>query len=199
MKSKDLQKIVLSKYENGDSATQIFHDLIGAVSRKTIFNWWKMIREIGSIDMFTSSGRPRIFRTKKTIQKVKNRLKRRKLAQELAISRTSVRRVLKDDLGLRLYKKRIVPLMTDAQKAKRKTFANWVRTNFKKEDTLKILFSDEKMFDIDGIYNAQNDQVWAVDRGEADRNGGKKQKRKFPQKVMAWLDACSKGVTPGQR
>jgi hypothetical protein len=44
--------------------------------------------------------------------------------------------------------------MTDAQKAKRKKFANWIRTNFQKEDTLKMLFSDEKLFDIDGIYNA---------------------------------------------
>ncbi|CAF1508948.1 unnamed protein product [Adineta ricciae] len=61
---------------------------------------------------------------------------------------------------------------------------------------MKILFSDEKMFDIDGVYNAQNDRVWAADREEADRNGGKKQKRKFPQKVMVWLGVCSKGVTP---
>ncbi len=94
------------------------------------------------------------------IQNIKSRLKRRnrvssrKLAQELDISRISVCRVLTDDLRLRPYKKRIVPLMTDAQKAKRKKFANWIRTNFQKEDTLKMLFSDEKLFDIDGIYNA---------------------------------------------
>ena len=28
------------------------------------------------------------------------------------------------------------------------------------------------------------------------KKGGIKQKRKFPQKVMVWLDACSKGITP---
>jgi len=71
-----------------------------------------------------------------------------------------------------------------------------VRNNFRKEDTLKILFSDEKMFDIDGIYNAQNDRIWAVNREEADKKGGVWQKRKFPQKVMVWLGACSKGLTP---
>ena len=202
MKSKDLQNLVLSKYEYGDDAMKIFHDLRGVISRKTIFNWCKMIRETGSISMTTSSGRPRTIRTKTMVQKIKSRLKRkkrvssRKLAQELDISRTSVRRVLNDDLGLRPYKIRIVPHITDAQKSKRKKFANWIRTNFKKEDTLKILFSDEKMFDIDGVYNAQNDRVWAVNRSEADKNGGKKQKRKFPQKVMVWLGVCSKGVTP---
>ena len=102
---------------------------------------------------------------------------------------------MRTDLGLRPYKKRIVPLMTDAPKLQRKKFANWVRTNFKKENTLKILFSDEKLFDIDGVHDAQNDRIWAVDRGEADKSGGRKQKRKFPQKVMVWLGVCSKGVT----
>ena len=29
-------------------------------------------------------------------------------------------------------------------------FANWLRHNFRKEDTLRILFSDEKVFDLDG-------------------------------------------------
>ena len=74
-------------------------------------------------------------------------------------------------------------------------FANWVRHNFRKEDTLRILFSDEKMFDLDGMYNAQNDRIWAVNR-EADKRGDVQQKRKFPQKVMVWLGACSMGLTP---
>jgi len=87
-------------------------------------------------------------------------------------------------------------LLTDEHKEKRIQFANWIRTNFRKEDTMKILFSDEKMFDIDGVYNSQNDRIWAVNRSEADINGGIRQKRKFPQKVMVWLGVCSKGVSP---
>ena len=61
---------------------------------------------------------------------------------------------------------------------------------------MKILFSDEKFFDIDSVYNSQNDRVWAVDRADADEKGGIQRKRKFPQKVMVWLAACSKGVSP---
>ena len=86
--------------------------------------------------------------------------------------------------------------MTDTEKLKRKKFANWVRTNFKKQGTLKILFSDEKIFDIDGVCNAQNNHMWAVDRDEAHEKGRRKQKRKFSQKVMIWLGVCSKGVRP---
>ena len=62
---------------------------------------------------------------------------------------------------------------------------NRVRTNFRKEGTTKILFLDEKLFDIDWIYNSQNDRIWAINRAEADINGGIRQVRKFSQKVMA--------------
>ena len=61
---------------------------------------------------------------------------------------------------------------------------------------MRILFSDEKFFDIDGVYNSQNDRVWAVDRADADKKGGMKQRRKSPQKLMVCLGACSKGITP---
>jgi hypothetical protein len=61
---------------------------------------------------------------------------------------------------------------------------------------MKILFSDEKLFDIDGVYNSQNDRVWAPNRAEVNKKSGIKEKRKFPQKVMVWLGACSKGITP---
>ncbi len=107
-----------------------------------------------------------------------------------------MQRILKEDLGLRPYKKISEPLLTEEHKEKRKKFTNWIRTNFRKEETMKILLSDEKMFDIDSVYNSQNDRVWAVNRAEADKKDGIKQKRKFPQKIMVWLGVCSKGVSP---
>ena len=56
------------------------------------------------------------------------------------------------------------PLPTVEHKEKRMNFANWIRTNFRKENTMNILFSDGKMFDIDGVYNSHNDRIWAVNR-----------------------------------
>ena len=167
-----------------------------------IEQWCQMIRRFGSVKLSSPPGGPRFARTKGNIQKVKHRLHRkervsaRKLSMKLDISDRSVRRIMKKDLGLRLYKKVIEPLLSNDQKIKRRKFANWVRTNFRKEDTMRILFSDEKFFDIDGVCNSQNDRVWAVDRADADKKGGIKRRRKFPQKVMVWLDACSKGITP---
>ena len=36
---------------------------------------------------------------------------------------------------------------------------------------MKILFLNEKLFDIDRIYNFQNDRIWVVNRAETDING----------------------------
>ena len=43
MKSKDLQKAVKTKYENGDGPAKIHRDLGGVVSKRTIKLWIKMI------------------------------------------------------------------------------------------------------------------------------------------------------------
>ena len=128
-----------------------------------------MIRETDSTKLSTSLGRSRIIRTTESIKKVNDQLNRKKkvtsqkLAVQVNISRTSVRRVLKNDLLLRLYTKIVRSLVIGEHKEKRKKFSNWVRTRFRKEDTMKILFSDEKLFDIDEIYNCQTDGISGVD------------------------------------
>ena len=77
----------------------------------------------------------------------------RKLSRELSISRTSVQRVLRDDLGLQAYKMQVEPLL-----------------------------SEEKIFDIDGVYNSQNQRIWVVNRAEADARGCIRQRYKFSVK-----------------
>ena len=163
MKSKDLQKLVLSKYDNGDGTTKIFRHLNGAIRLSAIEWWCRRIREVGTIDLVNPRGCSRTIRTKATIQKIKRRLNRQKplssqkLARELGISRSSVQRILMNDRELQAYKMQKEPLLTDEHEEKRMKFANWIRTNFRKKNTMNILLSDEKIFDIDEVYNSHND------------------------------------------
>ena len=202
MKSEDIRKIVLSKYKKSETPTKIFRDLNGCVGLRTIERWCKIVRETGSIKMSYSTGRYRSARTKTNVQKIKKALKNhklsstRKLSKKYKISRTSVRRILKNDLNLKPYKRVSVPLITEAHILQRKKFANWVRTNFSKQKTMRILFSDEKIFDTNGICNSQNERLWCINREEANKNGGTHKEKKFPPKVMVWLGACSKGLSP---
>ena len=89
MKSKDLQNIVLSKYENGDAPTKISRDLNGGISLVTVKRWCQMIRLTGSIELSDTHGGPRIVRTKENILKMKNRLRRKTgvFARKLSMER----------------------------------------------------------------------------------------------------------------
>ncbi|CAF2225095.1 unnamed protein product [Rotaria magnacalcarata] len=106
MKSKDIRKVVKTKYENDDGPAKIYRDLAGAVSLPTIKLWIKMINTSGFITLSSPPGCPRTVRTKAAIVKLKNRLNKkkqvstRKLAKDMNISRTSIRRILCEDLGL---------------------------------------------------------------------------------------------------
>ena len=51
------------------------------------------------------------------------------------------------------------PQLIDFEKKKRVKFADWVLNSYTKEDTKKWLFTNEKYFDLDGVYNVQNDCV----------------------------------------
>src|ERR1700722_18270446 len=74
------------------------------------------------------------------------------------------------------------PATTDFQKKKRVRFTNW-------------LFLVEKMFELEGMYNTQNDRMWAINRQEADKKGGVKKKHQYLTKVMVWLGACRERLT----
>ena len=52
------------------------------------------------------------------------------------------------------------------------------------------------MFDIDEVYNSQNNRISAVNRAVPEIEGSVRRKRRFPQKVMVWLGVCSKGASP---
>ena len=109
MKSKDLQNIVLSKYQKDNTATEIDCHLSGRISLATIKRWCQMICQSATRDTCCSTDSEG---TKENIQKVINCLHRkqgvsvRKFSRELDISVTSVRRVLTIDLGLKLYNRR---------------------------------------------------------------------------------------------
>ena len=73
MKSKDLWNVVLSKYQNGDIPTKIYHDLGDAMGLRIIKGWC----QTGIIILSSPPDRPRLVTTTVKITKVKNRLCRK--------------------------------------------------------------------------------------------------------------------------
>ncbi|CAF1987108.1 unnamed protein product [Rotaria magnacalcarata] len=195
-----MQKVVKTKFENDDGPTKIYRDLAGVVSMQTIKLWIKKVRNTGSIELSSPPGRPRTARTKANMLKAKQcldqkRVSTRRLAAEMNISKSSIHRILRKDLGCFPYKKIKQPKLTDVQKKKRVKFANWVLNSYTKGDITRWLFSDEKYFDLNGTYHNQNDRIWAISREEADKRGAIYETTKFSVKVMVWLGVCSEGLS----
>ncbi|CAF4619152.1 unnamed protein product, partial [Rotaria magnacalcarata] len=82
----------------------------------------------------------------------------RKLANSLGVSKGAIGQIIHDDLHLHAYHVTIQPNLKDEHKQGRISFAYWVRKSLRKQDQEKILFFDEKYFELDGIYNRQNDR-----------------------------------------
>ena len=65
---------------------------------------------------------------------------------ELDISQTSVQQIMKNDLEPRSYKTVIKPLLSDNQRIKSgKNLKAEFQKDFRKEETMRILFSNEKV------------------------------------------------------
>ena len=110
----------------------------------------KMIPKTGAIDLSKPSACHRTVHTNAAIQKIKRKSKSgkrifcRKLAFEMDMSFSSAYRIVRKDLKMKTYKINVEPPLKNEYKTQRKKFANWVRKEFRKEDTMRILFSDEK-------------------------------------------------------
>lgn len=112
---------------------------------RTLRRW----RTLGTVDPRKKPGRPRNVRTKQLVKVVRERIRRNpcrssyKLAQDLAVSRKTIRSVLKDDLRLVPYKKRKIHGLTEANKKNRVIRC---RELLRRHGGSLIVFSDEKNF-----------------------------------------------------
>ena len=86
MKSKDLQNLVLSRHQNGNTPTKIYHDLSGAIGLRTIKRWCQTIRQTGTISLSSPPGCPHLVRTKTNIKKIKDRLRQKSLVSARKIA-----------------------------------------------------------------------------------------------------------------
>ena len=101
-----------------------------------------MIRDTGKIKLFKSASHLRTVRTAANIRKVKHRHDRLQVFRTVKshISRTSAQRILKDDLKIKSYRIKVQPKISEDRQAKRLKSANWIRTNFRKEDSEIFVF-----------------------------------------------------------
>jgi hypothetical protein len=131
----------------------------------------KKIDSLGTVSRIKGSGRQRSVRTDENIQLVNDLIlsqddkpqthrSQREIVRELGISRTSVRRIIKNDLGLKCLKKTRAHELTVANKASRLTRAQQLLERFPSHLVNFIVFTDEKIFTVASPSNLQNDRFY---------------------------------------
>lgn len=182
--------LVIDMHKRGLKNIEIFRKLQNInIGLKFIQRTIKRFKELGTVDIQKKIGRKRSVRTENLISCVREKIRRncrrsaRKLAQEHNISRTSMRRVLKDDLRMTPYKKKRGHGLTIAQKQSRLARCKELLRRHAKSN---IVFSDEKLFLLQPSLNAQNDRMYAVSIVDIPEDDLTVQRFQNVSRVMAW-------------
>jgi transposase len=190
-------------HEDGFLPAEIFHKLKDLdISRDLVARTVKRLNETGTTQDRPRSGRPRSVRTPALVNKVYHRLRRNpqqspnKLATKLKTSRTTMRRIIKDDLGLRPYKKRKVHGLTCAAKQKRLIRSKDLLERFANSDLKNLVFSDEKLFTVQQSLNLQNDRVYAAAFADIPEEMRTVQRFSHPSSIMIWGAVSKKAKFP---
>ncbi|CAF5048993.1 unnamed protein product [Rotaria sp. Silwood1] len=201
-KSKDLRDIAITHYKNGKKAPEIAVLLANKVYRATIHRWICQYDRTGSFRAGKPTGRKRNGRTKRLVNLVKKRIssdnKRKSLrtmSQDFGSSRSTIQRILKQDLKLKCYRRTCVQKLQSHHESSRKRCCTWIRKNFKCEDVHKIMSTDEKISTRNRSLNPKNDVIWASSRLDADMSSGIYTKEKFPVSVMIGMGVTWNGLT----
>jgi inhibitor of nuclear factor kappa-B kinase subunit alpha len=107
-----------------------------------------------------------------------------------------MRRVLKVDLGLKALKMRKTHMLNQKSKDARKAKCKVLLQRIAPDLFDHILFSDEKIFDIEAKWNRQNVRCYAPTVKEVPTGANRMQRTLHPASMMVWAGVSSFGKTP---
>lgn len=120
----------------------------------------------------------------------------RQLARDYHTSDATMRRIVKMDLGLYPYKFRkahvLTPRMMEVRKLKAAELLKWAANR----GFGSVVFSDEKIFTVEKVHNAQNSRQLLVKGCFSSTTSRIISHSQFPKSVMVWAGICSTGKTP---
>lgn len=129
----------------------------------------------GTTERKPGSGRPKSARTQQKIERVSELIcsqdddphshkSPREIERETGIPRSSVRRIIKQDLELKTYKRVIGQKINENVKLKRLQRSQQLLARFPNERSVRtIWFTDEKTFTVSTPVNSQNDRVYSIE------------------------------------
>ena len=202
MLSEEERTTIIGLYLTGKIPSQIFKQLkCDGYSRTTIYRVIKKFKESSSTEFRKKLKKKRPIRTQALVKKVREAIRRnpqrslRKMALQLKISYSTVRRVLNEDLKMKAFKKTTTPLLSATQKRNRVIRCKQLLRRHDIRNISHVLFSDEKIFTIEEAHNPQNVRIYAPDRQSIPRSKKQVFRTQHPASVMVWAGVSCQGKT----
>ena len=175
-----------------------------APSTNSISRWTSTFKDCGSVldrhrrdsDEVKHSGRPKI-RTEEVIQRVKESVEKslkrslNQRSQIIDLKRSTLRRVLLQDLNLFPYRLQVLHNLTELDKKKRLEMAEWFAEKTEKSPNWirRVWFSDEAHFKLSGCVNSKNAIHWGSEKPDQVL-----QKPLHSVKCTAWVAISHSGI-----
>ena len=124
------------------------------------------------LERSTGSGRPRNKRTGAFIKDLESEIRAdptqsmERLSRKLEVSRRTVQRATYDDLGFKSYVRTQRHFLSSIMKEKRLERCRKLINYLRKRPSIVKIFSDEKIFTVDQVYNRRNDRYIAESRDQ---------------------------------
>lgn len=195
--------IVKTHYKYGESFVETVRKLRGTFGRRnapreaTVRRLVQKFEQTGSVVDNKRIGRPRTSRSAENIAAVsdsviecpKTSIRRRSL--ELGISRSTMQRILTNDMHLHPFKIQLTQELKPNDHLKRRVFVDWVLENQQVDGDFvkKIIFSDEAHFHVDGYVNKQNCRIWGMENPRVVQ-----EQPMHAQRVTVWCGFWTGGV-----
>ena len=170
--------------------------------RKLIYRTIQRYRKTGGVQDMPRSGRPKSVTTPRLKKVVMDRIRRnprrslRKMAVELKVSRGSLQNLVRNDLGLRSFKRKKVHFLSKQIREKRKSRSKILLNRLANQGLERVVFSDEKLFTIEEATNTQNDRILAKTSSSIPEQHLFVSRAQKPSSVMVWAGISAVGRTP---
>jgi hypothetical protein len=121
----------------------------------------------------------------------------REIEREIGIARSTVRRIAKENLNMKIFRRREVQQLSDADTVKRFNACKRLKKRMTVEKIERTWFSDEKIFTVQTPTNTQNDRVYAAVNNKREVSTARllKGRKHFSQSVMVSLAVSKLGKT----
>lgn len=172
------------------------------VKRATAYRHIHRLSTTGCITDMRGFNTPRPVCTAQLAKAVKARIRRnchrslRKMAKQMKVPRESLRRMVKNNLGLKSLKMRKTHMLNDRLRVARRYKCKQLLSRYAPDDCKSILFSDEKLFNVEVKWNSQNDRVLAANVSAIPPGQNRRQRTQHPASVMVWAGVSHEGKTP---